>query len=157
MELNNEPVFKKDELTDLEVSYESDSEPGSEDEGEEKKVVLSKEFQETVIKFVKIDDIVRKKEKELKELKNQRKPYEKYILDYLETVNENVIDISTGKLRKNKFETKVPLTLDIMRNAIKEKVKDVKVVEDIIKLMDTLRPKNVRINLKRTSNRDNNK
>ncbi len=119
-------------------------------EEEAEQLKISKEFQEMVIKFVKLDDLVRKKEKDIKELKIQRKPCEDFILTYLDKVGENTIDITNGKLRKNKSETKVPLNQNIIKDAIKEKVADPKVVEDILTLMDTMRPMNVRTNLKRT-------
>lgn len=123
-------------------------------DGDGEQLKISKEFQEMVIKFVKLDDFIRKKEKEIKELKLQRKPCEDYILNYLDKVGESTIDITNGKLRKNKSETKVPLNQNIIRDAIKEKVTDPKIVEDIVTLMDTLRPTNVRTNLKRTGKRN---
>ena len=42
---------------------------------------------------------------------------------------------------------------DTIKNAIAEKVKDPTVVADIISIMDTLRPKSVRVNLKTTGKR----
>lgn len=112
---------------------------------------ITKEFQEMVIKYVKLDDLIRKREEEIKELKHQRKPCEKFILDYLEKINENVIEITNGKLRKNKFQTKVPLNRDIIKHVILEKIKDPKIVEEMMEMMDNLRPTKIRVNLKRTS------
>ncbi len=122
-------------------------------EKEAKEISITKEFQENVIKFVKIDDLMRKKQRELSELRSQRKPCEEFILKYLDQIGESVIEISNGKLRKNKSETKVPLNQDIIKDAIKKKINDPKDIDEIIKLMDQLRPKNVRVNLKRTSHR----
>ena len=107
-------------------------------------------------------------ENEIKELKAQRKPSEEFILKYLDKIDENVIEISSGKLRKNRSETKVPLSQDIIRDAIKDKINNVTtrlakyekltytdeiLVEDIMKHMDDSRPLKTRTNLKRTSNR----
>jgi hypothetical protein len=117
-------------------------------------VNVTKEFQENVIKFVKIDDLIRKKTTELAELKSQKKPIETFILKYLDQVNETVVEITNGKLRKNKSETKAGLTIDIIKEAIEKKVKDPKIVEEILKSMEDLRPKATRVNLKRTSVRD---
>ena len=47
-------------------------------------VKVPKEFQENVVKFVKIDDLIRKKQEELSELKKQKKPCEEFILKYLD-------------------------------------------------------------------------
>jgi len=123
------------------------------EENNDAEVNVSKEFQENVIKFVKIDDLIRKKQKEMTELRSQRKPCEDFILKYLDQVGESVIEITGGKLRKNKSETKVPLNLDVIKEAIETKVKDPKIIAYILKSMDDLRPKNVRVNLKRTNQR----
>lgn len=118
---------------------------------------VTKEFQENVIKFVKIDDLIRKKTNEVAELKSQKKPIETFILKYLDQVNESVVEITNGKLRKNKSETKAGLTIDIIKEAIEKKVKDPKIVDDILKSMEDMRPKATRVNLKRTSTREKTK
>ena len=153
--MSNDSRTQEEKLThaDIEDSYSagSDNEEDIEEEAEQYKV--SKEFKEKVVKYVKIDDLIRKKEQEIRELKEQRKPCESFILEYLDKVGETTIELSSGKLRKNKSETKIPLSQEIIRDAISEKVKDDNEVEAIIALMDTLRPKNVRVNLKRTNAR----
>ena len=115
---------------------------------------VTKEFQENVIKFVKIDDLIRKRTNEVAELKSQKKPIETFILKYLDQVNESVVEITNGKLRKNKSETKAGLTIDIIKEAIEKKVKDPKIVDEILKSMEDMRPKATRVNLKRTSTRE---
>lgn len=126
---------------------------GQEESSEEEHVKISKEFQENVIKYVKYDDLIKEKQKEIKELRDKKKPCEKYILKYLDDVDENMIEITGGKLRKNTSETKIPLNQTVIEDALKEKVKDEKTVKEIFELMDKKRPKNVRVNLKRTSQR----
>ena len=113
----------------------------SNDAGNEEEIKVSKEFQENVVKYVKYDDLIRKKQKEVQELKTKRKPCEDFILKYLEDIDETTIELNNGKLRKNKFETKVPINKDIIKDAIAEKIKDEKTVEDILEHIDTARPK----------------
>ena len=140
-----------------EVISEIDKEESlSDNEIEEKSIdamKVTKEFQENVVKFVKLDDLIRKKQEEIGELKDQRKPCEEYILKYLDQVNENVIEITNGKLRKNKSETKASLSQDVIKHAILEKIKDPKTVEEILKLMEDKRPLSTHVNLKRTGKR----
>jgi len=119
-------------------------------EEEAERLHVSREFQEKVIKYVKFDDLIRKKEKEIKELKSQRKPCEEYILKYLEDIDENVIDVSGGKIRKNKYETKAAINQEIIKETLMEDLQDEEKIRNIIKKMDENRPKNTRINLKRT-------
>lgn len=150
----NENIFMKrahtDELSDIEASGD-EFDDNDDMDTEQKKV--TQEFQEVVVKFVNLDDLIRKKKEELKELEKHKKPCEEYILKGLDQIGENVIDITNGKLRKNKSETKVPLNQDIIKQAIFEKVKDPKDVVAIIHRMDELRPKKTRVNLKRTMGR----
>lgn len=134
---------------------DSISDDSDNDEKAIDKVKISKEFQENVVKFVKLDDLIRKKQKEICDLKEQKKPCEQFILKFLDQIEENVIEITNGKLRKNKSETKAALSQDVIKNAISEKIKDSKTVEDILSLMDTLRPLNTHVNLKRTNIRPN--
>lgn len=134
--------------------FDSKIEDSIMDDNDEEKAIsqmnISKEFQENVIKYVKMDDLVRRKEKEIKELKAQRKPCEDFILSYLEQVGENVIEITNGKLRRNKSETKVALNQDIIKKAIATKIQDPKQIQEVMMTMETLRPLNTRVNLKRT-------
>jgi len=136
---------------------DDDKSSGGDKEKSIDQVKISKEFQENVVKFVKLDDLMRKKQQEMTELRDQRKPCEQYILKYLDSVDENVIEITNGKLRKNKAETKAALTQDVMKNAISEKVSDPKIVEEILKIMETKRPLSTHVNLKRTGTRPNRK
>jgi hypothetical protein len=130
-----------------------DNESISDESDEEKleELKISKEFQENVKKFIHLDDLMRKKQEEITELKKLKKPCEKFILKYLDDIDENVIEITDGKLRKNKSETKSLLTQDIIKNAILEKIKDPLLVESILKSMEEKRPLNIHTNLKRTS------
>lgn len=115
-------------------------------------VDVTNEFKENVIAFVKYDDLIRQKMTEIAELKKKRKPKEDYILKYLEKIDETTIDISGGKLRKNKAESKVPLNQDYIKKAIGKKVVNPVTIEEIMNDMDN-RPTKVNVNLKRTSKR----
>jgi hypothetical protein len=132
----------------------SDSENDSEKDGEKlDDVKISKEFQENVVKFVKLDDLIRKKQKEASELKKQRKPCEDYILKYLDNVDQTTVEITDGKLRKNKSETKKALNQEIIKATLTEKLKDPLDIQEILKMMEAKRPLNVHVNLKRTGKR----
>ena len=116
-------------------------------------VKITKEFKENVYKYVHYDDLAKKMEKEAREIKAQRKKHEEFILSYLEEVGESMIEITGGKLRRNKSETKVPLSHEMIKDAAIEKFKDKKKVDEFMEFMDTMRPKSTRINLKRTNER----
>ena len=135
-------------------SSESNSSYDSDDiEDEAEKINVSKEFEEKVIKYVKLDNLIRKKNAEVKELKEQRKPCEEFILKYLDQIGQNTIDITGGKLRRNKSETKTSINNDVIKKSLTEKIKDPLAVEEILKIMEANRPLKTSINLKRTNER----
>ncbi|ARF09446.1 hypothetical protein Indivirus_1_69 [Indivirus ILV1] len=148
--------MKPADLTKETVTEFDSGSDNSDSESEDTKisdVKITKEFQENVIKYIKLDDAIKKKQEEIAELKKQRTPCEKEILKFLEDNDENVIDITDGKLRKNKSTTKQKLTEDIIKSAISQYEKDPSVVEEIIKAMDAKRPDVTHVNLKRTGKR----
>ena len=51
--------------------------------------------------WVQIDDKIRKLKNELKELNDEKKNHEEIVLAELSNMDEQVINISDGKLRKN--------------------------------------------------------
>ncbi len=143
-----------DEITETvtEIHDSNSSSESSEEETEKNKLAgikITKEFQENVIKYVKLDDLIKQKQEELSELKEQLKPCEQYILACLDTLNESEIGITNGSLIKKKVEKKAPLSAEMIKSALLEKVKDANVVEEILKSMENKRATTSRVDLKR--------
>ena len=114
---------------------------------------ITEEFVEVVKSWVKLDDEIKKRNDEIKEFKTERKEYEIFILEYMDKINESVINISDGKLRRNKSSTKPPLKQEFIQNALLDITKDSVKAMEITKYILDNRPKTERINLKRTRNR----
>ncbi len=126
---------------------------------------ISNDFKEKIKNFIYYDDLIRKKTEEIKELKIKKKPCEDYIIHFFETSESSFIDLqSKGKLTKNESETKAPLKIETIKEAISEKSKNEKIfdtedkynqfIESIMELMDKKRPVKKRINVKRTFKRE---
>lgn len=113
-------------------------------------VLVSKEFKENVVKYIKYDDLIKQKQDEMNNLKEQRKPCEGFILKYLDQINQTAISVSDGQLMKKKTESKKPLSQDIINAVLMDKIKDPKKVEEILKSMDGKRPMVENVNLRRT-------
>jgi len=149
-DLNDE---EKKKIADDEVSHISH---------EAAKKYVTNEFKEKVIGYMKIDDMIRKRTEEIKELKNKKKPCEEYIIRFLEKEDAGFVNVNGGKLVKNETETKGPLKAAIIKEAIKEGMQIEKLVspediekcnritEDIFELMEKKRPVQKRVNLRRT-------
>ena len=121
------------------------------------------QIKETIQKYVYLDDLIRNKQQEIKNIKKQKGLCEKNILEYLSEVDEKIIKMRNGSLIKNESQTKAPLKIDIIKQAIGEKIRDSKLfsaeenyiqfVESIMELMDKKRPVKKRVNIKRTFKR----
>ena len=102
---------------------------------------VTEEFVEVVKSWVTIDDEIRKKTAEIKELKDERKEFETFILEYMD------------KLRKNKSNTKGGLKQESIQSTLLDITQDTnKAMEMTKRIMDD-RPMTERVNLKRTKNR----
>jgi hypothetical protein len=132
-----------------EKKSESKQNDGENGEIKIKNSVLN-EFKENVKQYVLLDDKIRKLGQNMKELKEERKPYEAKILEFMEKYEKSMIQITNGKLRLNKAESKTPLKLDIIRTTLTEKLKDPKEAENWMKAMEAKRLTVERRNLKRT-------
>lgn len=108
------------------------------------------QFKELVVEYVKLDDIIRKKNEELKTYKKDKKDIEQYILESMEKIEENVIDISDGKLRLNSTKTKSTLKENHIEEALKELIKDDLQAKNMTKYIMETRKIVERKNIKRT-------
>jgi hypothetical protein len=143
-----------DSLSDV-SSVSSDEETESE-EG----VAVSKTFQENVIKYVKLDDIIVEKDKEVQSMKKQRKTAEEYIIKSLDKLGEDKIDISDGKLKMNKTKNKVGISEEIIKESLTKNLQGVidgkmdklSYVKSVMDGIDN-RPKKEKITIKRSRNR----
>lgn len=111
---------------------------------------ITEEFVEVVKNWVKLDDEIREYNDKVKDLKNERKDYEEYILEFMDKNNENVINITGGKIRKNKSQTKTPLKEESIKTALFEITKDNERSTQMTKYIMEKRPSVERVNLKRT-------
>lgn len=138
------------EETDENIFCEIDEiiEVSEEENGSE---IKEEQFKEIIKKFMEIDDEVKEKEKELRNLRNQKKPLETIILNYLEKTGEDVVETTSGKLRLKKSETKTALSEEIIQDAISKKIADPSKIKEIMTEVDTARPKTVKVNLKRSA------
>ena len=126
----------------------SDSES---DNSAQKKV--TKEFRNKVLKWVSIDDSIRELRTKTKELTNEKKQHEEYILSYMEQIEEKCLNIKDGKLRKNVSKTKGPLKKAVIQQALVDITGDVIKAKAMTEHIINSRPTVERVNLKRTRNR----
>lgn len=120
---------------------------------EVEKKKISHEFIENVKRYLLIDDKIKQLKEENKKLLTDKKEREEFILNYLQNIDENVIDVHDGKLRRNISKTQAPLKKETIQNTLNiilgDSNKATMITQEIIKS----RPIVERVTLKRTKNR----
>lgn len=106
--------------------YEDDDE-----EQEKKPVNVSEDFKTNIRAYIKIDNEIREKQEELKELKSTRKPCEEFILSFLDKLDRKELEAGDNKLRKNKSETKKKIDNDNIIKSISTKLKNPEMVKRV--------------------------
>lgn len=117
---------------------------------------ISPEFVENVKKYLLIDDKIKQLKEESKKLATDKKEREEFILNYLQNIDENVIDVHDGKLRRNISKTIAPLKKETIQNTLNIILGDVNKATMITQEIIKSRPMVERVTLKRTKNRENN-
>lgn len=109
-----------------------------------------KKFKEMVIAWVALDDQVRKLSEKMRDIKNEKKQFEEYILEFMEKCEEDTVTLNNGLLKRNVAQAKGSLKEDLIQEAIKELTKDNDKAYEMTQFIMGKRPINERISLKRT-------
>lgn len=103
------------------------------------------ELLEKIIKYIKIDNRIKELQKEVREevksMKTQKEGMEKYILGYLDTINEEYVSIAgEGKLTKTVTNTKGTIKMDNIKGSIADELTKSNLIEreKISNLLDTI-------------------
>jgi hypothetical protein len=131
-----------------------------------KEKYVETELFEKITKYLKIDTVIKTKQKEVREymkvMKTQKEDMEKYILSYLTDTNEDFIKIDGhGKLIKTTSKSKGSINIDNIKSSIVEGLKKDNTIKDderilsllnsILGTIDTNRPVKTRTYIKRTT------
>jgi hypothetical protein len=114
---------------------------------------LKKKFRNIVISWVQLDDKIKAINSELKNMKDEKKQYEDFILSFMEKYNENMITLSNGILKKNVSQTKQSINEEMINEVIEEFTKDVEQAYTITQKIIQKRQVNERVTLKRQINK----
>lgn len=142
--------------TKEESSEVDESEEENDDEVEEPSI---DDLKENVTYYLKIDDTIRDKKDEIKELVEKRLKYEEFIKKYLERTNKTKIDTKDGEIVFKKSSVKAPIKEEIIEKAIVAKIKDIpskdvakgyiKIAHDILEEVDHMRNVSIKNNIRR--------
>lgn len=121
---------------------------------EDNKKVIPKEFVDSIKNWVLLDDKINQLKNEIKNLTAEKKENETEILQGLDKLEENVISIKDGKIKKNVLKSQAPLKKELIQKSILDFIKDEKKTQDIIDNMNKSRQVVEKINLKRIKNKN---
>jgi hypothetical protein len=90
---------------------------------------INDEFKETIIKYIKCDDMIIEKNSELKELREKKKIFEQYILKFLIEKDQNIINVGDDKIKRIdvKTRTTVPIKVEMLKEIISEVFENCKI------------------------------
>mgnify|MGYP001353125284 CR=1 FL=1 len=117
---------------------------------------VNEKFRHNVKKWISIDNDIRSIRSRTKELTKEKKDFEEYILNYLQEVGEKEFNIPDGKLRRNVYKSKAPLSKETIQKALAEIITDKSKCEDMTSHIINSRPLKERVSLKRTKNKGDN-
>jgi TATA-box binding protein (TBP) (component of TFIID and TFIIIB) len=126
----------------------------SDNDNNEKQKEVSNTFVKSIKTWVTLDDRMMKLKEELKTIGNEKKEFEKVILEELDKMDEKVISISDGKIRKSICKSQTPLKKEHFQKTLFDLTKDEKKTFDIIQNMMKSRQVVEKVNLKRIKNKE---
>jgi hypothetical protein len=85
---------------------------------------VTEEFKQKIVRWVKLDDDLRKIRETTKEINDEKKQAEEYILAFMDNIEQKEIAISDGKLSKQVSKSMEPLNKTNIQSAINEVMKD---------------------------------
>lgn len=107
------------------------------------------DLKEMILNWLTLDDKAKEVSLSLKDINNEKKQFESYILDYMTKLNKPAIDTTSGKLIKDEKKTKKALKEDIVIGALTEITGDKHKATEFTKIIFDKRPEVENIKLKR--------
>jgi hypothetical protein len=129
---------------------------------------VQNELYERIVKYLKLDDMIKEKQKELsaqvKILKEKKQEMEKFIIKYLDDEEEDYVKIDgEGKLTKTISTTKGAIKPDNIKQSLFDGIKQNNLIQDdnrinefllhILKNIEENRPRKTKTYIKRTKER----
>ena len=122
-------------------------------ESDSNKKQISQEFVQAVKKYLEVDDKLREIKDRTKKLNTEKKEKQEYIINYLTSIEESIIDVVDGKLKKTITKSQAPLKKELIHKALTDITGDSVKAQSMTETIINSRPTVERVNLKRTKNK----
>lgn len=90
----------------------------SDTQSEDVQYKVTKNFKNDVLRWIEIDDKIRKHRKAVKDLNTEKKEFEEQIIQYLTEVDEESVMLKDGFLKKSVTKSKEPLKKENIHSAL---------------------------------------
>ena len=127
----------------------SDMEEKSEQNEQEQNIDPKIQYKEMVKSWIETDDKINKLMTKLKELKDEKKQYENYIIDYMDENHNVEVSIPEGKIKKAMIKSKGGFNEKVIITGLAEITKDETKAKDITKVISQKRENKEKIYLKK--------
>jgi hypothetical protein len=160
--------YNRDDKDSSDVSSYDDNMTNDDISKAAKSNYVQNELYEQIVKYLKFDDMIKEKQKELtaqvKILKEKKQEMEKYIIRYLEDEQEDYVKIDgEGKLTRTISTTKGTIKPDNIKQTLFNGIKSNNLIEDdnrineflldMLKNIEENRPRKTKTYIKRTKER----
>jgi hypothetical protein len=112
---------------------------------------ISEEFKQKIVSWVQLDDNLKKIRETVKEINDEKKQNEEYILSYMENMDEKEIGITGGKLSRHVSKLPEPLKKENIQKALQEVIKDENKARALTDHIINSRKTKEKVSLKRTT------
>jgi hypothetical protein len=119
-------------------------------ESPKNKKEITEEFKQKIVRWVKLDDDLRKLRETVKEINDEKKQSEEYILAFMENIEEKEIAITDGKLTRQVSKLPEPLNKDNIQKAINDITKNEAKAKELTEYILSSRKTKEKVALKRT-------
>ena len=107
------------------------------------------QYKEMVKSWIETDDKINKLMTTLRELKDEKKQYENYIIDYMDENHNIEVSIPEGKIKKTMLKSKGGFNEKVIITGLSEITKDETKAKDITKVISQKRENKEKIYLKK--------
>lgn len=121
----------------------------SEQNEQEQNIDPKIQYKEMVKSWIETDDKINKLMTTLKELKDEKKQYENYIIDYMDENHNVEVSIPEGKIKKAMIKSKGGFNEKVIITGLAEITKDETKAKDITKVISQKRENKEKIYLKK--------
>ena len=113
----------------------SDNQDNQDDREEEDCEIDVDLLKKMIIRWIKLDDIIKEYNKEVKECKNEKTQLEDKILEYMNHTDQNEITVKDGKLEKKKSETKESINEEYIKKCLVNSIDDVVMIDKLTNII----------------------